>query len=52
MGLKSEINKQYNNNKLPPITIKLSGLTKIKTRNTDKELLLIALEKKFLHEKR
>ena len=51
MGLKSEINKQYNN-KLPPITIKLSGLTKIKTRNTDKELLLIALEKKFLHEKR
>ncbi len=44
--------KHLNNKKLPPITKELSGLTKFKTKNTDKELLLTALEKKYLQDKK
>ncbi len=42
--------KHLNNKKLPPITKGLSGLTKFKTQKTDKEMLLTALEKKYLQE--
>ena len=38
--------------KIPPIIKELSGLDKFETQKTDKELLLTALEKKYLQEKK
>ncbi|MEA1910226.1 MAG: hypothetical protein U9N32_00950 [Spirochaetota bacterium] len=43
-----EIHKSDITKKLPPITRELSGLVKFETQKTDKELLLSALEKKYL----
>ena len=36
------------NKELPPTTKELSGITQIKSNKTDKELLIDALEKKYL----
>lgn len=44
--------KYPDDKKLPPITKELSGSAKFETQKTDKELLLAALEKKYLQEKK
>lgn len=51
-GQLKRVTEYPDDKKLPPITKELSGSAKFETQKTDKELLLAALEKKYLQEKK